>query len=98
MIRTLFLLLLLTPLHGGETSPVFEDIAPASGLNFSHFNGMTGEFLLPEIMGPGCAFLDYDNDGDLDVYMIQGATYPNWSTAPLHKKPAAAGSQDTHFS
>src|SRR3989442_200357 len=52
--------------------PWFTDAAAQSGLTFTHFNGMTGEFLYPEIMAPGVALFDYDNDGDLDVFVVQG--------------------------
>jgi hypothetical protein len=50
----------------------FVDAAPAAGLDFTHFNGMSGKFYYPEIMAPGVALLDYDNDGDLDIYVTQG--------------------------
>ena len=50
----------------------FVDRAAASGLDFVHFNGMSGSFYQPEMMGPGAGLLDYDNDGDLDVYLAQG--------------------------
>ena len=50
----------------------FIDRAEETGLDFRHFNGMSGEFYFPEIMPPGVGLLDYDNDGDLDVYLVQG--------------------------
>jgi len=50
----------------------FVDRAADAGLTFTHFNGMSGHFYYPEIMAPGVALLDYDNDGYLDVYVTQG--------------------------
>ncbi|MCH6572922.1 MAG: VCBS repeat-containing protein, partial [Proteobacteria bacterium] len=58
----------------GPTLPeeVFIDIASESGIDFFHFNGMSGEIYFPEIVGTGSALLDYDRDGDLDIYIVQG--------------------------
>jgi len=50
-------------------------VAEEVGLKFHHFTGAVGEFYMPEIMGAGVALFDYDNDGDLDVYLIQGTTF-----------------------
>lgn len=52
--------------------PRFTDQAKALGLDFVHFNGMSGEYYMIENLGGGGALFDYDNDGDLDVFLVQG--------------------------
>ena len=52
--------------------PLFRDAAAELGLKFQHFTGATGQLFMPEIMGAGGALFDYDGDGDLDVYLLQG--------------------------
>jgi hypothetical protein len=64
-------LLLLAPSRAVCQS-IFKDVAEQAGLKFRHYNGMTGKFYLPEITGSGAALIDFDNDGDLDVFLVQG--------------------------
>jgi hypothetical protein len=49
----------------------FEDVTAAVGLNFVHDPGPTGTYFMPQSMGSGCAFLDFDGDGHLDIYLVQ---------------------------
>lgn len=65
----------------------FTDITQEAGIDFYHYNGATGEKLLPETMGGGVAFLDFDNDGDQDLLFANGADWP-WTKAPRAPTPA----------
>ncbi|HEX8139611.1 MAG TPA: CRTAC1 family protein [Pyrinomonadaceae bacterium] len=56
-----------------QSSPIFDEVAEKTGLRFRHYNGMTGKLFLPEVMGAGGALLDFDGDGDLDVFLVQGS-------------------------
>ena len=60
------------PAPAGVPDAWFIDGAQQTGLDFVHFNGMSGERYFPEVMPPGVGLLDFDNDGDLDVYFVQG--------------------------
>src|SRR5215467_6544620 len=83
----------------------FIDATAQTGLRVTHANGMSGEFLYPEIIAPGVALLDYDNDGDLDMVLIQGgplARTKDTSLAPavqsvrLYRNDLDVGPDGTH--
>ncbi|HEV3003122.1 MAG TPA: CRTAC1 family protein [Pirellulales bacterium] len=54
----------------------FSDITEAAGIRFTHVNGAYGDKLLPETMGGGCAFFDYDRDGDPDLLLVNSTYWP----------------------
>src|SRR5579863_7264095 len=62
---------LLAALSARQSAPDFEEIpATASGISWVHVNGRSPMAHLPETVGAGCAFLDYDNDGWMDIYLV----------------------------
>ncbi len=60
----------------GAEGITFTDITQSAGINFTHNSGAFGNKYLPESLGPGCAFIDYDNDGYPDVLLINGQDWP----------------------
>src|ERR1051325_5197465 len=56
---------------GSNAAPAFEEVtSSASGITWFHDNAMSEQRYLPETLGPGCAFFDYDNDGWMDIYLV----------------------------
>jgi enediyne biosynthesis protein E4 len=79
--RWLLLFLLSVAPAMGNAQIHFRDITSDVGIQFRHNNGAFGKKYLPETMGPGCAFIDYDGDGWPDILLINGENWPGHSGA-----------------
>ena len=98
-IVSLFLACLLLPFASQAAAPKFADVTESSGLSFRHVNGAAGEKFVIETVGAGAGFFDFDGDGMLDIYLINGAATPGMSydTPPrnaLYRNARGAGFVD----
>ncbi len=90
------LLLLIAVLTGTAVSAraaaeeIFVDRAKELGVDFVHVNGMSGGLYMPEIMGSGAAVFDYDNDGDLDLFFVQGGPLDPKAAPPADRSAGGA--------
>jgi len=75
------LILSVCCLPGYAQQITFRDITAQAGIHFVHNSGAFGKKYLPETMGPGCAFLDYDNDGYPDILLLNGQDWPGHQRA-----------------
>jgi enediyne biosynthesis protein E4 len=82
----LFFLLHCLAVFAGAQTIQFRDITAQGGIRFVHNNGAFGKKYLPETMGPGCAFIDYDNDGWPDIVLVNGENWPGHAGAPTTLK------------
>lgn len=76
----------------------FTDITREAGIDFMHVNGAYGERLMPETIGSGVAFLDYDNDGDQDLFLVNFNYWPGHEEENTAQHKLYANDGKGHFS
>jgi len=83
-IRLSFVLLLscLIARSSHAQNITFRDVTAQAGIRFTHNNAAFGKKYLPETMGPGCAFIDYDGDGYPDILLVNGEDWPGHTKTP----------------
>jgi hypothetical protein len=62
--------------QGADAGVTFQEVTAKAGIRFVHNNGAFGKKYLPETVGPGVAFIDYDNDGWPDIFLVNGSDWP----------------------
>jgi len=84
--------------YNANSSAAFLEIPPsASGINWTHSNGRSAEMFLPETTGAGCAFLDYDNDGWMDMYLVNSGQCDFFNPDPPLRNALYRNNRDGTF-
>jgi hypothetical protein len=92
MDRRSFLLSSFAPALLAESKPPgfrLADVTRSAGIEFNHHSGSFGAKFLPETLGPGCAFLDYDNDGWQDILLVNGCDWPGHERSAAHRQASS---------
>jgi hypothetical protein len=84
----------------GPTDPPFalEEVPPSkSGITWAHVNGRSAEMYLPETTGAGCAFIDYDGDGWMDIYLVNSGRCDFYNPDPPPRNALYHNNRDGTF-
>jgi len=79
---TIFLLVSCLSISAAAQTTQFRDVTAQAGIHFVHNNAAFGKKWLPETLGAGCAFIDYDNDGYPDILLVNGEDWPGHTKIP----------------
>ena len=86
-VTVLLYCLFITTRVSADFLPQFTEITQSAGIDFVHNNGAFGKKYLPETMGSGCAFFDYNSDGWQDILLVNGK---DWEGHPTKKRQTLA--------
>jgi hypothetical protein len=75
----------------------YTDVTEAAGIHFRHTAGRSGRLLLPETAGAGCAFLDYNRDGKLDLFLVNSSRLPGYTGKGPFYSALYRNDGDGHF-
>ena len=82
----------------GQPQPLFVEVPPsASGIEWVHENAMSPSRYLPEALGPGCAFLDFDNDGWMDIFLVNSGPSDFWTPSKPVRNALYKNNRDGTF-
>ena len=83
---------------GQADKPLFEEVPSAkSGITWQHVSGRSADYYLPETTGAGCAFLDYDNDGWMDIYLVNSGKCDFYDPNPPLRNALYKNNRDGTF-
>ncbi len=84
--------------RNAEPEPLFVEVPPSvSGITWVHENAMSPSRYLPEALGPGCAFLDYDNDGWMDMFLVNSGPSDFWKPSTPVRNALYKNNRDGTF-
>ena len=87
-----------SPKSVGASATLFEQVSPSSsGITWKHVSGRSSASYLPETTGAGCAFIDYDNDGWMDIYLINSGRCDFYDPSPALRNALYRNNRDGSF-